>query len=109
VLLLAVGIMLGALLLYPSSTEVSFFGYEVPVLCGFRRLTGQECPGCGLTRSFSFMAHGHLRAAFNTHMLGPLAFALLAVQIPLRAWRLWRPVADHEVTTPAGRRHAPDQ
>lgn len=50
-----------------------------PELCGFHRATGIDCPGCGLTRSFCFTAHGELAAAFGFNGLGPVLFAGTAV------------------------------
>ena len=47
----------------------------VPSVCVFFNLTGTPCPGCGLTRSFVSLAHGHVREAFVWHPLGPLLFA----------------------------------
>src|SRR3954463_2240680 len=49
-----------------------------PVLCPFRRATGQPCPSCGLTRSWTAVAHGRLRQGFGFHPLGPPAFAVAA-------------------------------
>src|SRR3954469_3961 len=49
-----------------------------PVLCPFRRATGQPCPSCGLTRSWTAVAHGRLRQGFGFHPLGPTAFAAAA-------------------------------
>jgi hypothetical protein len=90
VLVLAAGVVLLAVLMGPSDDVVQLFGYDVPVLCAFRRLTGSACPGCGLTRSFAFMAHGMVRQAFEVHPAGPLAFVVVALQVPYRSWRLWQ-------------------
>ena len=79
-------------LLAPSSEVVTLFGYEVPVLCGFRRLFGVGCPGCGLTRSFAFMARGDVFAAWNMNWLGPILFAGFATQPPYRAYVIGREV-----------------
>ena len=49
-----------------------------PMLCPFRRATGQPCPSCGLTRSWTAVAHGRLRDGFGFHPLGPPAFAVAA-------------------------------
>lgn len=79
-----------AALLTPSYEAVSLFGHEIPTLCGFRLLTGWPCPGCGLTRSFTFTAHGQLREAFAIHPLGPPGFAFVLAQIPWRIVRIAR-------------------
>ena len=38
-----------------------------PTICMWRRLLDVNCPGCGLTRAFCFLAHGRLgeAAGFN--------------------------------------------
>jgi hypothetical protein len=58
-----------------------------PVLCVFRRTTGQPCPSCGLTRSWTAVAHGRVSDGFRMHPLGPLAFvgAVLLALTP-RHW-----------------------
>jgi hypothetical protein len=83
------GIVFAAVLLTPGTDVVSLFGVDIPVVCGFRRLTGWPCPGCGLTRSFVFAAHGQIGAAFGAHLLGPLLFGVVASQVPWRLWRLF--------------------
>ena len=59
---------------------------HLPSLCLFYRLTGLPCPGCGLTRSFVCLAHGHFWESLHWHPLGPaifLVFALLWVRCGL--------------------------
>ncbi len=85
----ASGVVLAAVLLTPSTDVLTLFGVEIPMVCSFRRLTGVGCPGCGLTRSFTFMAHGQLWGAFQMNYLGPLAFVVTAAQIPWRCYRLF--------------------
>jgi hypothetical protein len=80
-------VVLAAALLSPSSEAVSLFGVEVPALCAFRNLTGTGCPGCGLTRSFSFMAHGDPVQAFRMNWIGPFLFLAFASQPPYRLYR----------------------
>jgi hypothetical protein len=56
-----------------------------------KAVTGQDCLGCGLTRSFTYTAEGALSAAFERHRLGPPLFLLVLAQIPYRLWALLRP------------------
>lgn len=46
----------------------------LPSLCPFHNITGLPCPGCGLTRSFVSMGHGHFVQALVWHPLGPVLF-----------------------------------
>ncbi len=48
-----------------------------PVICPFRRLTGLPCPGCGLTRSWVYGAHGWWRESFLAHPFGAVAIAIV--------------------------------
>jgi hypothetical protein len=89
-LAICVGIVALSLLLSPSTEAVSLFGFDVPTLCTFRRLTGMGCPGCGLTRSFVFLAHGQLAEAFRLNPLGPVLFGVVLIQIPWQILRLYR-------------------
>lgn len=72
---------------------------RLPVLCPFRLASGLPCPGCGLTRSFSALAHLDPGAAFAHHPFGPLLLVSMVVALVLKptgerldAWltRLWR-------------------
>ncbi len=46
--------------------------------CFFHYLTGWICPGCGLTTSFSHLAHLQLTEAFSANPFGPILFGLFA-------------------------------
>ncbi len=100
-LLLCGGIVAASMILSPTDAVVSLGRFEIPELCLWRRLTGHGCPGCGMTRSFTYMGHGQLLDAFRLHMLGPFLYTLVAVQVPLRAWRLWQ--AHRSATPPVSR------
>lgn len=50
---------------------------NLPSFCLFYHLTGLPCPGCGLTRSFVCLSHGHLGESLHWHPLGPAIFLLL--------------------------------
>jgi hypothetical protein len=88
VLAICAAVLAGAAALTPGEEAVSWLGWDVPVVCGFRRLTGHPCPGCGLTRSLVFLAHGEVASSFQAHPLGPLVFAFVAAQLPLQGRRL---------------------
>ncbi len=53
-------------------------------ICIFRTLLDLPCPGCGLTRAMSHLAHGSLRSSLDLHPLAPL----LALEAGL-AWAAW--------------------
>ena len=63
----------------PSDANLSVFGYELPSTCLWRGLTGWRCPGCGLTRAFTFMGHLQPMEAFRVHVLGPPMYVLAVV------------------------------
>lgn len=65
-------------------------GSSLPELCYFRRGTGLDCPGCGLTRSFISLAHGRFLQACHYNVAGVLFFPVVAFQIPYRAAQLLR-------------------
>ncbi|QDU28194.1 hypothetical protein ETAA8_32940 [Anatilimnocola aggregata] len=64
--------------------------FSLPELCYFRRATGLDCPGCGLTRSFISLAHGQLLAAWHFNPAGVLLFPVVLFQIPYRLAQLLR-------------------
>jgi len=49
--------------------------------CLFRDATGLSCLTCGLTRSLHAASHGHLAAAFELHLFGPVVLAGLVLLI----------------------------
>ncbi|MFT5679730.1 MAG: hypothetical protein ACI8RZ_000635 [Myxococcota bacterium] len=88
--LLCGGVVAASMILSPTDAVVALGGFDIPELCIWRRMTGHSCPGCGMTRSFTYMGHGQIFDAFRLHTLGPFLYTLVAVQIPLRAWRMWQ-------------------
>jgi hypothetical protein len=61
-----------------------------PVICPFRLATGLPCPGCGLARSWSALAHGDIGGAFARHPFGPVLFVLAVVAVVAVARTLLR-------------------
>jgi len=49
--------------------------------CGFKRLTGFHCPGCGSTRAFSNLVQGEFSAA-----LGMNPLVILGLPVSVFAW-----------------------
>lgn len=62
----------------------------LPELCSFRRWTGIDCPGCGMTRAFISVAHGDVVSAWNYNPASLYFFGLVGLQIPFRSVQLWR-------------------
>jgi hypothetical protein len=61
---------------------------HLPSVCLFYNLTGLPCPGCGLTRSFVCLGHGHWRESLHWHPLGPLFFLIFGL-LWLRCGLFW--------------------
>lgn len=90
ILLACAAVIAASVVLSPGDAALALGGYELPPLCLFKNLTGWECWGCGLSRSFTWMGHGQVGAAFAQHKLGPALWGLVLLQVPLRARALWR-------------------
>ncbi|MBN2581484.1 MAG: DUF2752 domain-containing protein [Planctomycetes bacterium] len=46
--------------------------------CGFHKMTGQPCPGCGLTTAFAHMARGQVLEGVIVQPFGAVLFVLAA-------------------------------
>lgn len=67
--------------------RVAFRGLSstpLPPSCVSHELFGIPCPGCGLTRSIIYLAHGQWRASLAMHRLGWLMALAALLQIPYR-------------------------
>lgn len=69
---------------------VPIINRPLPPLCTSKRVFNLDCPGCGLTRCFISLAHGDVARAWHYNPAGIWFFALVAIQIPYRAYQLWR-------------------
>lgn len=83
----------------PTLVVVPLLNWPLPGTCSYKQVFGMGCPGCGLTRCFISLGHGNLEAAWRYSPVGIAMFALVAMQVPYRSWRLsriWRglPVAE---------------
>jgi hypothetical protein len=57
-------------------------------LCIVKKTTGIDCPGCGLTRSFIYLCHGHISDSFRLHPLGPVIFLFFFLMLLNRVAKL---------------------
>lgn len=61
--------------------------------CLILRLTGKECPSCGITRAYYHFLHGDLVASFHAnalpYVLFPLVFLLIHLSPRLTDLRPW--------------------
>jgi hypothetical protein len=92
ILFLSAGVLLAAALLRTGETGVivPLVDWPLPELCALKRWAGLTCPGCGLTRCFISLAHGNLTAAWSFNPAGLWLFGVIAAQVPLRGYQLWR-------------------
>jgi hypothetical protein len=74
--------------LTPGPEALDLFGLTLPPMCAYKLFLGLNCLGCGLTRSFTYMGHLELAAAWEMHRLGPLLWSVVAIQVPFRGARL---------------------
>lgn len=78
-------VILGATIL-GAAAVVFFFNpsrYGFYPICLFHEMTGLNCPGCGGTRSFYALLHGHFQLALQDNAL---FIFLLAAAIVRGAW-----------------------
>jgi hypothetical protein len=80
--------LIGAAVLRPSGEGLSFLGLRWPFSCWLHDTLGIRCALCGMSRSFSALAHGDIAASVQFHRLGPAVFALFCLQIPYRLYAL---------------------
>jgi hypothetical protein len=69
---------------------VGLEAYPLPATCMSYAWFGVKCPGCGLTRSLVYLAHGDWAASWRMHRLGWLFGALIVGQFPYRFLALQR-------------------
>lgn len=65
-------------------------GLPLPPLCLSYAWFGVKCPGCGLTRSIIYLAHGDWEASWRLHRLGAVLAIAIVMQLPYRIVALWR-------------------
>lgn len=53
--------------------------------CTFQRLTGLDCPGCGMTRAAHATLHGRIGEAFRYNPVGMILFPLAVAGLGIEA------------------------
>lgn len=86
ILLLCAAILIFSLLLETGEGKLYLFGFKWPHRCPLYETVGIRCALCGLTRSFSSLAHGDWHQSIKFHVLGPIIFAFICFQIPYRIY-----------------------
>jgi hypothetical protein len=85
----ALSALLLAFLLYRSGPAASWLPG-----CLFHRVTGFDCPGCGMTRAAHAALHGRIGEAFRFNPLGMvlLPAAMIGLGLELAGWLRGRPL-----------------
>lgn len=89
---LVVGLLIAGvagLVFYQQGPSASFLPH-----CMFHRLTGLNCPGCGMTRAVHAALHGRLGEAFRFNPVGMILFpaALAGIGAELIGWLRGKPL-----------------
>lgn len=91
-LLVSLAVIVAAFLLRVRTDQrvelAALAGLPLPELCQFRAVLGWDCPGCGLTRSFIYLASGDIEASLAVNRVGWLFAAVVVLQIPYRLWAM---------------------
>ncbi len=87
-LAMAGGILAVSLVLRVRSDDHAAFAFlpdwPIPSTCPSQIIFGVDCPGCGLTRSFIYLANGDWQRAYAKNRVGWLLALAVVLQIPYR-------------------------
>lgn len=84
ILLIISIVMLGAAATMALLTSAGYSPLPAQNFCWSQLLLGEECPGCGLSRSFVALAMGRIERAFALNPIGPPLFAILLIVVATR-------------------------
>lgn len=65
----------------------------LPHFCLFDKITGVQCPVCGITRAFCELSKGNISRAYHLNVSSLFVASFFVSQIPLRTCSLWKPEA----------------
>lgn len=62
--------------------------------CAFKKVTGLDCPGCGMTRAATATLQGRIMDAFRLNPVGMVLFplAMLALSLEVIGWVRGKPL-----------------
>ena len=60
---------------------------SLPSICLWRRLFGVNCPGCGMTRAMSHLAHLDFEMAWRSNMFVFIVAPILAAVVLRQIWK----------------------
>lgn len=90
ILILCVALIAASYAFTLNDLGVHFFGFKWHIHCFMKHTFGIKCAFCGMTHSFTSMAHGQFARAFDFHPIGPILFAFIVFQVPYRLWALMK-------------------
>lgn len=61
-----------------SINALNYFG-NIPTFCPFKRLTGLNCPGCGMTHAFIGISHLDFRSAIKFNLFSLPLFTIILI------------------------------
>jgi hypothetical protein len=68
---------------------------EYPVVCIHEKLTGEQCPSCGLSHAFSLIIRGRIDEALQCNSASLRVFLFFALQLVMRiGLGIWNLVTD---------------
>jgi hypothetical protein len=81
IVLMATVLGIAAVIFFFNPATHSFYP-----ICQFHRLTGLNCPSCGMTRAFYALLHGKFTVALRDNALFVLALGVLSVRGAYVGW-----------------------
>ena len=63
----------------------------LPHFCLFDKITGVQCPVCGITRAFCELSKGNIFQACKLNLSSLFVVSFFVFQIPLRIFSLYKP------------------
>jgi hypothetical protein len=79
-----------ALDLRDGQVKLPIGNVSLPEMCWYKRLSGFNCPGCGMTRCVVCLFHGEFLRGWHFNPGGYLFSVILVCQLPYRIAQIWR-------------------